>query len=107
MTSRMWRYLTVTYLAFYVAAIAIERHGFFERGPMTPVEKILTAPIMWGLAVYGVQEGSVMGRFSWVDRSEKPSTFWIIVTFEVLYGLFLFCWGVRDAYGFRETPLSP
>jgi hypothetical protein len=53
---------------------------------------------MWGIAVYGVQGGSVMGRFSWVDRDEKPFTFWFIITFEVLYGLFLFCWGMRDAF---------
>jgi hypothetical protein len=96
MTSRNWRYLTVTYLVFYVTAIAFERHGF-ERGPMSPMEKILSAPIMWGMAVHGVQGGSVMGRFSRVDRSEKPLTFWMIVTFQFLFGLFLFCWGIRDA----------
>jgi hypothetical protein len=39
-----------------------------------------------------------MGRLSWVDRDEKPVTFWIIITFEVLYGFFLFCWGMRNAF---------
>jgi hypothetical protein len=28
---------------------------------------------------------------------EKPLTFWMIVTFQFLLGLFLFCWGIRDA----------
>ena len=97
MTSKSWRYLAVTYLVLYLVAIAIERHGL-QRGPMSPIERIITAPILWGLAVYGVQSGSVMGRFSWVDRSENPLTFWIIVTFEFLFGLFLFCWGIRDAF---------
>jgi hypothetical protein len=96
MTSRNWRYLAVAYLVFYVTAIAIERHGL-ERGPMSPMEKILAAPIMWGMAVHGLQGGSGMGRFSWVDRTEKPFTFWIIITFQFLFGLFLFCWGIRDA----------
>jgi hypothetical protein len=97
MTSRAQLYLAVTYLVFYVVAIAIERHGL-ERGPMSPLERILTAPILWGLAVYGVQRGSVMGRFSWIDRSESPIAFWLTVTFEFLFGLFLFCWGIRDAF---------
>jgi hypothetical protein len=79
--------LAATYLVFYVVAIAIERHGL-ERGPMSPVDRILTAPILWGFALYGVQRGSVMGRFSRIDRSANPFTFWITVTFEFLFGLF-------------------
>jgi hypothetical protein len=97
MTSKTWRNLAVTYLVFCIVAIAIERHGL-ERGPMSPIEKILTAPILWGLAVYGYQRDSVMGRFSWIDRSEKPFSFWTVIAFEFLYGLFLFCWGIRDAF---------
>jgi hypothetical protein len=96
MTNNSWRNLAVTYLALYMVAIAIERHGF-ERGPMSPIERILTAPILWGFAVYGFQRGSVLGRFSWIDRSEKPFSFWTLIAFEFLYGLFLFCWGIRDA----------
>jgi hypothetical protein len=95
MTGKTQRYLAVAYLVFYVVAIAIERHGF-ERGPMSPVERILTAPILWGFAVYGVQGGSAMGRFTWVDRCASPFAFWLIVTFEFLFGLLLFCWGIRD-----------
>jgi hypothetical protein len=97
MTSKTQRYLAVAYLVLYVVAIAIERHGL-ERGPMSPIERILTAPILWGFVVYGVQRGSVIGRCSWVNRSENPLTFWIIVTIEFLFGLFLFCWGIRDAF---------
>jgi hypothetical protein len=85
MTSKTWRNLAVTYLVFCIVAIAIERHGL-ERGPMSPIEKILTAPILWGLAVYGYQRDSVMGRFSWIDRSEKPFSFWTLIAFEFLYG---------------------
>ena len=97
MTSKALRYLGFAYLVFYVVAIAIERHGF-ERGPMSPIERIFAAPILWGLAVYGVQSGSVMGRISLVDRSEKPSTFWVTVTIEFLFGIFIICWGIRDAF---------
>jgi hypothetical protein len=96
MSSKSWRYLAALYVVLYVVFVAIERHGL-GRGPMSPIDKILAAPVMWGIAVYGVRGGSVMGRFSWVDRDEKPVTFWTIITFEVLYGLFLFCWGMRDA----------
>ena len=87
---RIWRF------TLYVVVTAIERHGF-ERGPMSPLDKILAAPILWGFAVYGVQSGSAMGRISRIDRSEKPLTFWTILTFEFLYGLFIFFWGMRDA----------
>lgn len=97
MSSKSWKYLAATYVVLYIVFVAIESHGL-QRAPLSPIEKILAAPMMWGLAVYGVQGGSVMGRFSWVDRDEKPFTFWFIITFEVLYGLFLFCWGMRDAF---------
>jgi hypothetical protein len=96
MSSKTWRNLAVTYLVLCVVAFAIERHGL-ERGPMSPIEKILAAPILWGLAIYGLQRDSVMGRFSWIDRSEKPVSFWTLIAFEFLYGIFLFCWGIRDA----------
>jgi hypothetical protein len=96
MTSKTWRYLATTYLVVYVVAIAIERHGL-ERGPMSPMDMILSAPILWGFAVHGIQQGSLPGRYSWVDRPETPFAFWIIVTCGFLYGLFLFCWGIRDA----------
>jgi hypothetical protein len=62
------------------------------------MDKILTAPILWGAAVYGILDGSVLSRLSWVDRSESPIGFWAIVTFKFLFGLFLFCWGIRDAF---------
>jgi len=96
MSSKSWKYLAAMYVVLYIVFVAIESHGL-QRAPMSPIEKILAAPMMWGIAAYGVQGGSVMGRFSWVDRDEKPVTFWFIITFEVLYGLFLFCWGMRDA----------
>ena len=96
MTSKTWRYLAITYLALYVVAIAIERLGL-KRGPMSPMDMILSAPILWGFALYGIQHGAVLGRYSWIDRSESPATFWILVTFGFLSGLFLFCWGIRDA----------
>ena len=97
MTARGWRYLAAAYLIFYVAAVVIERHGL-ERSPMYPIEMILTAPIMWGFAVYGLQRGSVMARTSWVGCSENPLRFWSIIAFEFLFGLFLFFWGMRDAF---------
>ena len=97
MIDKTLRYIGLAYLVCYIGAIALSRHGF-ERGPMSAGQKMFAAPILWGLALYGVQSGSAMGRISWIDRSDKPSTFWAIVTFEFLYGLFLFCWGIRDGF---------
>jgi hypothetical protein len=96
MTDKTLRYIGIAYLVCYIAALAIERHGF-DRGPMSAGDKIFAAPILWGVAAFGIRTGSVMGRIFWVERAEKPSTFWLIVTFELLYGSFLFCWGLRDA----------
>jgi hypothetical protein len=96
MTSKSWRILTIAYLIFYVLVIAIERHGF-GRGPMSPIERVLIAPLLWCFAGYGLSSGFVSGRFSTVDRTENPVGFWSSITFMVLFGLFLFCWGIRDA----------
>jgi hypothetical protein len=96
MIDQTLRYIGLAYLVCYIGAIALSRHGF-ERGPMSPGEKIFAAPILWGLAALGIRSGSVMGRIFRVDRADKPSTFWVIVTFELLYGTFLFGWGLRDA----------
>src|ERR1700716_4007012 len=73
MTSTTRRYLAVTYLVFYVVAVPIERRGF-GRGPMSPIDRILTAPILWCFVVYGVQTGSVMGRF-FLGRSLRASIY--------------------------------
>src|SRR6202042_618722 len=95
--SKKWRYLVIAYVAICLVAGVIEHHGF-ERGPMSPNDRIFAAPILWALAVDAIQNGAVMGRLSWVDRSERPTAFWLIVIFETLYGLFLFGWGVRDSF---------
>jgi hypothetical protein len=50
MSSKSWRYLAALYVVLYVVFVAIERHGL-GRGPMSPIEKILAAPIMRGVAV--------------------------------------------------------
>ena len=97
MASKTWRYLALGYLVFYFVAIVIERHGI-ERAPMSPLERILTAPILLGFVVYGLQRGSLAGRFSSVDRSENPITFWTLVTLGFMYGVFLFCWGMADSF---------
>jgi hypothetical protein len=93
MSSKSWRYLAVTYLVLYFVTIAIERHGL-GRGPMSPIDKMLAAPIMWGFAVYGVQDGAAFGRFYRIARSENPFTFWSIISFQMLFGFFLLCWGL-------------
>jgi hypothetical protein len=96
MTGRRWKYLAGTYLVFYVVIIAMEGRGF-ERGPMSPIDRILTAPILWGFAAYGAQRGRLMGRIYGIDRSQYPIGFWSLITFELLFGFFFFCWGLRDA----------
>jgi hypothetical protein len=97
MTTKTWRILTIAYLVLYVVAIAIERLGL-KRGPMSAMDMIFIAPFLWGLAVYGFQNGFVRGRFSRVERSESPLTFWINITVYFLIGLGFFCWGIRDAF---------
>jgi hypothetical protein len=94
---KSWKYLGITYVVVYIVGMGIERHGF-DRGSLSPIDKIFFAPILWGVAAYGIQSGSFRGRFSWVNRDEKPFSFWTTITFEILYGLFLFCWGIRDAF---------
>jgi hypothetical protein len=89
------RYLEITYLIIFVAVSALDWHAVW-RGPMSPMEKILVAPILWGLAAHGICHGSALGRWSQIDRSQRPYSFWTIVIFELLFGLFLFCWGVRE-----------
>jgi hypothetical protein len=92
-----WRWATAIYVAFFIIVVLIEGHGFSHR-PMTPIERILTAPFLWGIAIHGLQEGSTMGRFARVDRSESPIYFWTLVTVQIIAGFFVFGWGLRDAF---------
>jgi hypothetical protein len=95
-SNRSWIWLGVTYVGLYLLVMGVERHGF-DRGPLSPADKIFFAPIVWGVAAHGIQSGSFRGRFSWVDRDEQPFSFWTTITFEILYGIFMFGWGIRDA----------
>jgi hypothetical protein len=57
-----------------VAVSTFERHAA-GRGPMSSMEKILVAPILWGLAAHGICNGSALGRWSQIDRSKRPNSF--------------------------------
>jgi hypothetical protein len=89
-------------MAFYVLAIAIERHGLANlshRGPMTALELFLTVPFAWGYAVYALQSGSIqwsaMWRFTTVERGDRPVAYWLAVGFLFLYGALLIVLGIN------------
>lgn len=88
----------VGYLVFYLAAMTLEHHGttFDKNQPASPLDKILFAPVMFGLVFYGLQTSSLPGRFTTIQRSEKPFTFWFNLIFYLLYGLFMLGWGLAD-----------
>jgi hypothetical protein len=99
MDSRTWRNLGLAYLAFFLVAIAIARHGLeglARRGPMSPLELILAAPMLFGYGIYAAATGSVLWRWSSTERSENPVAFWCMVAFFVLFGVFLFSKGIHD-----------
>lgn len=96
MSDRAWRFLAIGYGLFYAVFFVIERHGM-ARAPMSPLERIFMVPILWGLALHGLQQGAVRARFSTIDRARRPAAFWLHILFYSLFGLLLFAWGVRDA----------
>jgi hypothetical protein len=101
MADKAWRNLAIAYLAFFFVAITIERHGMeglARRGPMSPLELILAAPLSWGYGFYAIQRGSVWWRLSSTERSESPITFWSIVSFFLLFGVFLFSLGIHGLH---------
>ena len=68
MTIMAWRIVLGVYMAFYVLAIAIERHGLANlshRGPMTAAELFLTLPFAWGYVAYALQRGSIHWSALW------------------------------------------
>jgi hypothetical protein len=96
LTVRTWRILGIAYVLLFLAYSAIQRHGL-KRGPMSPMELMLLAPIFWGLTVYCVQFGYVRGRFSRVERSDSPFTFWLNILFIAGVGFVSFGWGLHDS----------
>jgi hypothetical protein len=98
MTNMAWRIVLAVYMVFYLAAIAIERHGLANlshRGPMTAFELFLTAPLAWGYVAYALQSGSIHWRFTTVDRDDSPVAYWLTVAFVFLYGAFLIVLGLK------------
>jgi hypothetical protein len=102
MTNMAWRIVLAVYMAFYVVAIAIERHGLANlsnRGPMTALELFLTAPFAWGYAAYALQSGSIhwsiLWRFTTVERDDRPVAYWLAVAFLFLYGVLLIVLGLN------------
>ena len=49
MTRQTWGYLALAYLFFYGVAIVVERQGM-ARGSISPLERILTALILWSIS---------------------------------------------------------
>src|ERR1700677_3372617 len=97
-----WRIALAVYMAFYVMAIAIERHGLANlshRGPMTALELFLTAPFAWGYLAYALQSGSIhwsmFWRFTTVERDDNPVAYWLAVAFFFSYGALLIVLGLN------------
>jgi hypothetical protein len=102
MTNRAWRILLAVYIAFYVVAIAIERHGLANlshRDPMTALELFLTAPFAWGYVAYALQSGSIHWSSYWrlttVERDDSPVAYWLAVAFFFFYGAILIVLGLK------------
>jgi hypothetical protein len=102
MTNMAWRIALAVYIAFYIMAIAIERHGLANlshRGPMTGLELFLTAPLAWGYVAYALQSGSIhwsrFWRLTTVERGDRPVAYWLAVAFYFLYGALLIVLGIN------------
>ena len=102
MSNRAWRVVLAGYMAFYVVAIAIERHGFANlshRGPMSAAELFLTVPLAWGYVAYALQSGSIhwsaLWRFTTLERDDRPVAYWLAVGFFFSYGIFLIVLGAK------------
>jgi hypothetical protein len=102
MTNMAWRIVLAVYLAIYLVAIAIERHGvanLSHRGPMTALELFLTVPLAWGYVAYALQSGSIHWSFFWrfttAERDDKPVAYWLAVAFVFLYGVLLIVLGLN------------
>jgi hypothetical protein len=102
MTTMAWRIVLAVYMAFYVVAIAVERHGLANlshRGPMTASELFLTAPFAWGYVAYALQSGSIhwsrFWRLTTIERDDRPVAYWLAVAFFFLYGAFLIVLGLN------------
>src|ERR1700733_586833 len=102
MSNMAWRLVLVVYLALYVVAIAIERHGLANlshRGPMSAAELFLTVPFAWGYMAYALQSGTIhwsaLWRFTTVERDDRPVAYWLAVGFLFLYGALLIVLGVN------------
>ena len=102
MTNMAWRLVLVVYLALYVVAIAIERHGLANlshRGPMSAAELFLTVPLAWGYVVYALQSGSIhwstLWRFTTLERDDRPVAYWLAVAFYFFYGAVLIVLGLK------------
>jgi hypothetical protein len=106
MTTMAWRILLAVYIAFYVVAIAIERHGFANlssRAPMTALELFLTVPFAWGYVAYALQCGSIHWSRYWritnVERDDNPVGYWLAVAFFFFYGALLIVLGLNRLRG--------
>jgi hypothetical protein len=102
MTNMTWRVALAVYVAFYVVAIAIERHSLANlslRGPMSAAELFLTVPFAWGYAAYALQSGSIHWSALWrsttIERDDRPVAYWLAVGFFFLYGGLLIVLGVK------------
>ncbi len=106
MTKRDWLILLAVYVAFYVVAIAVERHGvanLSDRGPMTAFELFLTVPFAWGYVAYALQSGSIHWSRYWrittVERDDNPVGYWLAVAFFFLYGAILIVLSINRLRG--------
>jgi hypothetical protein len=90
------RYMAITYLVLFLVVTGFERHGV-RRGPITPLELILVAPMLWFLGFVTIQRGSLVWVVFPVYRSKNPGLFWSITATMFLLGLICACVGIARA----------
>jgi hypothetical protein len=86
------RYMAVTYVVLFLLVTELERHS--RRGPITPLDLILIAPMLWFLGFVTIQRGSLVWVVFPVHRSKNPVLFWSITATMFLLGLICACAGI-------------
>lgn len=94
MSNKSWIVLAIAYFAFCALITVIEGPGIHHEPLSTRLDKLLVVPMWWGFMVHDIQYGEVRGRFSRVDRTESPITFWVNIAVYFLLGIFFFWWAI-------------
>jgi hypothetical protein len=90
--------LFIIYAVLMILLTQFLQHSLKYHHLLEPCSAFFGAWLPIGLAIFGIQNGWVVGKFCMIARDESPVSYWLLIALGFLSGFYLIYRGVLDFF---------